>query len=148
MNIKVLAFFGLLMGLSWNVHCFSDDVEQVQLVQHIQQSEIDQEKSDKEDAEILETIGASFQGFSACDLGDIDPDQLLADLQEFEEQNPVQDIPFATKVSLAWEYIKIKAIERKGYVIGASICTIAGIAIAYAFYKKFSQNAPSNQNQV
>lgn len=148
MKVNVLVFLGLLMGLSWNINCFSHEVQQEQLVQSIQQSEMAQEEINKEQIEIKNTIGDLLESVDVCDLSGIDPDQLLADLQEFEEQNPVQDIPFATKVSLALEYIKIKAIERKGYVIGASICTLAGIAIAYAFYKKFSQNRLPNQNQA
>lgn len=69
----------------------------------------------------------------------------LEDLEAFEAEHPMQDLSFESKMQLAWEYLKIKISERKGYVIGGSALVILSGIAAWHVYKKYSVQQGNNQ---
>lgn len=122
MNLKALGLLFLLGSFSSNMTCAAKDV-QSPVQTEVQTAPNNLVSSD------------SFFVNEASDFDDIDADELLADLQAFEAENPQPDIPLGDKVKLAWEYIKIKAIERKSCILGTSVIGITVVIALYLAYK-------------
>lgn len=165
MNLKLKLFLVLYSSAFLMTNCianqdFIENIIQTEvvvqpIVEPVKPEEIAQVISESEKEILTESVAAdqqqntleelmSLSDNQVFDINDVTPDELLADLEKFEAENPVQDISFEDKVKLALEYIKIKAVERKTCIIGTSLVGIAAIVVTYFAYKYYKNGAANS----
>lgn len=122
MNIRALVLLGILTGFSLHMSCRAQEIAQEDLLASSEQVG-DQGQANEQ------LPGLDF------DLGDMSPDDLFAEIQAFEQENPQQDIPLEAKIKLAWEYLKIKVNEHKVCIVGTAVLSTAALAGLCLLYK-------------
>lgn len=137
MNIRAIALLGALVGLSFHGLCIAQEVEVKSAELSVTQIFNDQvESEDLTDDRFLDVEGQFPE--ADFDLSDINPDDLFAEIQAFEKENPQIDIPLEAKIKLAWEYLKIKAYERKTCIIGTVLLSTAVLGVLCVLYKCYA----------
>lgn len=142
MNIRAIVLLGSLAGLSLQPLCTAQEVHIEHLELSASQASSDQEYfQDLVDDRFLEAPD-QFPD-SDFDLGDMNPDDLFAEIQAFEQENPQMDIPLEAKVQLAYEYLKIKANEHKTCILGTVVLSAVVLGALCILYKC---HTPKNVN--
>ncbi len=137
MNIRIIVLLGALAGLSLSIPCSAEETQVEVIAQDFYEENLATENNQ------LDQQGQTGESLSdsSFDLDGINPDDLLAQIQEFEQENPKQDIPLETKIKIAWELLKIKMNEHKtGIITGAAVLSTAALITAYVAYKYCMNN--------
>lgn len=140
MNIRVIVLLGALAGLSLHALCIAQEVQ-------IEHAELSAPQASNDQADFQDLADDRFLEApdqfpdSDFDLGDMDPDDLFAEIQAFEQENPQMDIPLEAKIQLAYEYLKIKANEHKTCILGTVVLSAVALGALCVLYKCY---APKN----